>query len=944
MSEIKETDFAIGGSGDDAQPTADVAEQGETFASLRSSARKRERTDTQRRNNLAVAAAAAVNQNENGSTAPGLPVVPVVPPPNQGGVRTTTTEKETLGTASGRGSSAIPLSSRSASAAGKPPRNKSRGRTKARQRANQAQARQVARAVNQQNDGSPAPDMSGVNPLETQVLDTVADVDKERGDVVDANENGVAVSTGSDGEGGSKTEANPQTQVLDTVADVDKERAPVTRAANNDGLAVSTGSDGEGGSKTEATAKKQPLHNMTEEANGQQATSVTPDASEGCEKTLAAALSAKGTAEKALEKSLAEALRLREALSAEHETNAKTKKVIENLQKQVKMCKTAKKKATNLNAKLQAELTNKLMNHLDAGIEVLQRGADADKDPPEEASAKLSGQQDADGNPPAPKTVMAIVNSEIKSGSLQLMQHKLFVKWVARNGGQSKIGKECKNADIKQIEINDACPCEIWACTRESGLAARVWMHVFVEFKVYFIWMSGSDEVLAIESVPAPMAAVHCVEKIKVHNLVTMETLKCAAACNSVLMMARSRAWFPSPLGHGCSIPVAVDKNRRSARRRQLCATITVNYLACRNKDVDSANQLVDSAAESIGVMTTKRALQHSVHGKDTVEKITKRFVPVLQKKVECDVANPESLSGNTNLYRLLSASNQTSLAHSSTASLLGIASHTVFDAVMVKKPGYQNIVMAMPLCAIVVGMAAHDALVKQHPKLTNARVGKLALWPMKSNMVKADGNGKEVFCGYRPDLTFEIDGKLHCVELKTVWRAGGSLPSSTVVRHKMQAYLQGCATEATVATLVTVNVPFNTDVNEVNVEILECLLRVDENRKTTIHEDLNVPLSDWWPDGTDTGERSAAEYTRLSFSKGTVRDACLSLALAEHAKDDGPYSFTFNKRKKDTNVNTHDYPLPSPTKNSDPKKLNNGDFDKFLAGMTKLASTPFDV
>ena len=629
---------------------------------------------------------------------------------------------------------------------------------------------------------------------------------------------------------------------------------------------------------------------------------------------------------------------------------SKTKNEIASLQKEVEMCKAAKvqseasqEAATKLNATLKAKLkkTNERMKQYVADIKVLERHDDADEELSQGASAKPSGHQDADVNSPAPKTVMAIVRSEIDSGSLQLMQKKLFTEWVARNHKNTQSGEGCKNADVKQIEIDGACPCEIWACTRESGLAARVWMHVFVEFRVYFIWMSGTDKVLAIESVPAPMAAVHCVEKIKVHNLVTMETLKCAAACNSVLMMARSRAWFPSPLGHGCSIPVAVDKNRRSARRRQLCATITANYLACRKKDVDSANQLVDSAAEAIGVMTTKRALQHSPHAKDPVKNITQRFVPVLQKKVECDVANPESLSGNTNLYRLLSASNQTSLAHSSTASLLGIASHTVFDAVMVKKPGYQNIVMAMPLCAIVVGMAARDALVKQHPKLTNARVGKLALWPMKSNMVTADGNGKEVFCGYRPDLTFEIDGKLHCVELKTVWRAGGSLPSSTVVRHKMQAYLQGCATQATVATLVTVNVPFNTDVNEVNVEILECLLKKNENSETTIHEDLNVPLSDW-PDETDTGERSAPDYTRLLFSKGTVRAACLS--LAEYAKDDGRYSFTFNKRKKDTNVNTHDYPLSSPTKNSDPNKLNTGDFDKFLVGMTKLASTPFDL
>jgi hypothetical protein len=518
---------------------------------------------------------------------------------------------------------------------------------------------------------------------------------------------------------------------------------------------------------------------------------------------------------------------------------------------------------------------------------------------------------------------------------LRLMQKLILTEWLQRHPTD-----DCAANAARPMHVVDGCPCEIWACTRDVGVAPTVWMHVFVDFKVFFVWLDERRQLMATESLPAPMAAVCCVERIPVPTTggpqrLVRRMIECAAACNTVLMLKvrKSTRAFKQPLGHGCAI--RVERNAGTAnRRRELCALIVDRYTEIRKRDALSAAKLIDSAVESIGVKTTKSVLQ-AARGDDAVVKsICQRFVTRHRAPSTCEVANPEALTGNTNLYRLLAVSNQTSHSHSTTASMLGIASHCVFDAAMARPNGYRAVIMAMPLSAIVVGMAARDAVAELYPGFTDASVGKLTLWPGKNKVA-----GGDLFCAYRPDLTFMHGGKQHCLEFKTVWRMGGALPASTDVRHKMQAYLQGYATSAATALLVRVTVPFRADIEQVDVEILQYAFESSDRSAKEVHGTLGVKLSSWGK--PPPPQRRRAD---LEIDKGVVKTHCLALA---RRADKGPnwWSFTYDRRVAGTRVAEHaTYPRSNPRGSNDPAKLEGGAYRSFETGMLALASTAIDA
>ena len=445
---------------------------------------------------------------------------------------------------------------------------------------------------------------------------------------------------------------------------------------------------------------------------------------------------------------------------------------------------------------------------------------------------------------------VVVQEAEAEAAKLRLSrsQSRLVVLWAEET-------KAAEGNNVWQpvpfVGRDAATRLELWTCAEHEPETSspRTWSYLYCDFRVYFLVMCASTRrAHVIMSWPAPLAATRRVERITlphddktngVHRL-----LNIAAAANT---LALQRAFRGRDTWHDPVFPMLTNPflpgNSSDFQAKADAAQTVLLFTKLADREVfgaraltNAAAALLDSAADAVGVVTTKEVLRGAdaaLRGNDAADltKAVGRFVSVhgFPDTVKCGVASPLATGGNCNLYRLLVESKQTPHAHSVAASLLGTAAHVCFDADLVRRPGYTSVIGALPVASIVAGMAAASAVRRAFGPALAVGPARIALAPgtaVEENA--ADATAPPRLVGFRPDAVFTATHggrprQTHCAELKTVWRRSGGITPRMHYLFRAQALLQAWAARADRAVLVTVVVPYNDSFAEVRVDVQAC-------------------------------------------------------------------------------------------------------------------------
>ncbi len=419
----------------------------------------------------------------------------------------------------------------------------------------------------------------------------------------------------------------------------------------------------------------------------------------------------------------------------------------------------------------------------------------------------------------------------------------------------------------------------IWLCSQAGASedTTAVWAYLCVGFKMYFVAMTMEESAQtcnATQTWPMPVMAMYRVGIVQHTSANNFQTLVfCAAACNTLLLLAQknlsgSRTLSATDPICGQKLDIVASDPKRSIER--LCGF--VGSQSTNKQDGHEALQsLITAAVESVGVVTTKEVVSrartafrrdHPIVALDGGPSQKHAAVPV-----RVGVMTPDPLGGNTNLYSMLCDSQQSSVSRSTTASLLGLAAHLVFELSLTKPKHHRNTITTMPLPSIVVGMAAADALRGRYDRIDNGRVGTLSLWPEQEG-----GHVGNRFVAYRPDFVFKTDeDKLVSVELKTVWRRSGEVPRTVDYQHRLQAVLQAIACGADEAVLLRVTVPYGKDLTTLRVECIRLDMSPIKEIDRGVHTKLHYNMKKWQGFVGNSG-----------MNTGVSVDDLLELALAQ--------------------------------------------------------------
>ena len=401
------------------------------------------------------------------------------------------------------------------------------------------------------------------------------------------------------------------------------------------------------------------------------------------------------------------------------------------------------------------------------------------------------------------------------------------------------------NTPLEAVPI-DPYTSSIWLCSQAGASedTTAEWAYLCVGFKMYFVAMTLKNQgqtCYATETWPMPVMAMYRVGIVQ-HTSYFKTLVHCAAACNTLLLLARKKLSYSNKKHETdpiCGQTLLPTPKKSSIEK--LCGFVaSLHAEMAKTQDGREALQsLITAAVESVGVVTTKEVVSRARTDFRQKHPIPDLDGGPLQKHaavpVRVGVMTPDPLGGNTNLYSMLCDSQQSSVSRSTTASLLGLAAHLVFELSLTKPKHHRNTITTMPLPSIVVGMAAADALRRRYKPIDNGRVGTLSLWPKEEG-----GHVGNRFVGYRPDFVFRTDKDiLVSVELKTVWRRSGQVPRTVDYQHRLQTVLQAIACGADEAVLLRITVPYGEDLTTLRVECI----RLDMSSITGIDGGVHTKL-----------------------------------------------------------------------------------------------------